>query len=57
MESNGKGMMEQDLRELPEVENVVLWQDDDGPTSVIDAQGRAWMIGLYQGMLCKRRVR
>lgn len=52
MEQNGKGMTEQELMALPKV-NAVLWQDDDGPTSVTDSQGRSWMIGIYQGRLCR----
>jgi hypothetical protein len=48
---------EKDLHLLPEIENVVLWQGEDGPTSVIDSWGITWMIGKYQGFLCKRRVR
>ena len=47
---------ERDLREIPETD-AVLWQDDDGPTSIIDSQGIVWMIGKYNGWLCKRRVR
>jgi len=57
MEANGKLITEQDLNQLPEDNIHVLWQDDDGPTSVIDSQERAWMIGLYNGNLVKRRTR
>jgi hypothetical protein len=47
-------MTQQELELLPTVNNVVLWQPDDNePTSVIDVDGNAWMIGLYQGKLCK----
>ena len=54
MEANGKGMTELELRELTEVKDVVLWQDNDGPTTVIDSQGTGWFIGMYNGRLCKR---
>lgn len=50
----GEVMTEEQLQKIPEV-NAILWQDDDGPTSVIDSQGVAWMIGTYQGNLCKRK--
>jgi hypothetical protein len=55
MEANGKGITESELANLPEVENVVLWQDDDGPTTVTDSQGIGWFIGIYDGKFCKRR--
>jgi len=48
-------MTEKELKELPEV-NVVLWQDDDSPTTVTDFQGRTWFIGTHKGRLCKRRA-
>ncbi len=57
MEANGKGITETELTDLPEVENVILWQDSDGPTTVTDSQGRIWFIGFYEGKLCKRRSR
>ena len=53
MEPNGIGMTQTDLEKLPEVFGVVLWQDDEGPTTVIDSQGRGWFIGMYKGKLCK----
>jgi hypothetical protein len=57
MEPNGKGMTEQDLKDLPQSGPVVLWQpDDDGPISAIDSDGQAWMVGFYQGRLCKSRM-
>lgn len=52
MQSNGTGMTEQELMALPEV-NAALWQDGDGPTSMTDSQGRLWMVGRYQGRLCR----
>lgn len=54
MEANGKGMTESDLVAIPEVYDVVLWQDDDGPTTVTDQEGTRWFIGLYNGRLSKR---
>ena len=54
MESNGKGMTQQELINLPEVD-AVLWQEDGGPSYVIDSQGRKWVIGTHEGRLCKRR--
>lgn len=55
MEANGKGIIELELENLPEVKNVVLWQDEEGPTTVIDSRGMVWFIGLYDGKLCKRK--
>lgn len=65
-------MTEQELMDLPVVEDLVLWQDDDGPTTVTDSQGRSWFIGIcmaletfaaqyfgqgtHEGRLCKRKA-
>lgn len=56
MESNGKGMTQEDLENLPEEDSKVLWQDDDGPTTITDKLGQVWFIGLYQGKLCKQKA-
>lgn len=56
MEKNGKGMTEQELSAIPEVSDVVLWQDEDGPTTVMDLQGVVWFVGMYQKRLCKCRA-
>jgi hypothetical protein len=54
MEANGKDITQAELENLPEMD-IVLWQDDDGPTTVIDSNGQAWFIGMQKGQLCKRR--
>lgn len=57
VEPNGKGITEQELRELPEVKDFVLWQEEDGPTTVTDSQGDTWFIGFYDGKLSKCMMR
>jgi hypothetical protein len=57
MEKNGKGMTPLELESLQEVYDVVLWQDDNGPTMVTDMNGVDWFIGLYCGELSKRKAR
>ena len=54
MEVNGKGITETELAALPEAD-AVLWQDNDGPTTVVDSNDQTWFIGMYKGRLCKRR--
>jgi hypothetical protein len=48
-------MTQEDLDKLP-ISNMVLWQDEEGICSVIDKYGVTWMIGIYNGVLCKRRA-
>jgi hypothetical protein len=48
-------MTQEELDKIPQVGDVVLWQEEDEPTSVIDSQGVAWIIGWFQGVLYKRR--
>jgi len=55
MESNGAGITQQELELLSELNNVVLWQDEDGPTTVIDMNGKSWKIGTYKKNLYKQR--
>lgn len=58
MDKNGKGMIQEDLDLLPEVEGVVLWQpDEESPERVIDANGIDWRIGFHKGNLSKSRCR
>ena len=57
MKPNGEGMTEQELKDLPEIKNKVLWQDDNGPTTVIDSEGAEWFIGTFNDKLYKRRAR
>lgn len=56
MEPNGKGITEKELRELPEVFGVVLWQDDKGPIMVTDSKNVEWTLGFYKGVLSKDKV-
>ena len=56
MEPNGKGITEKELKELPEVSDIVLWQDDDGPCNIIDHEGSEWSIGFNGKILSKRKV-
>jgi len=34
-----------------------LWQKPDEPVSVLDSEGRRWMIGWANGIKYKRRMR
>lgn len=58
MKPNGKGITQQELELLPEV-NTVLWQDDDGPQTIVDSNNQTWFIGIQKagGPLCKRKLR
>lgn len=55
MEKDGSGITLTDLRQLPEVKNVSLWQNEDGPSVIIDDDSVKWMIGFYMGKLSKRK--
>jgi hypothetical protein len=33
-----------------------MFQKDDDPLSIVDAEGRWWMIGWLDGVRCKRRL-
>lgn len=57
MEPNGKGMTEQELKELPEVFGTLLWQEDDGPCRVTDSEEIEWSVGFNKGVLSKCRVK
>lgn len=58
MSLNEKGLTEQELHDLPEMDNVVLWNESGSNETVIDTErGEIWRIGLYNGVLCKSRVR
>lgn len=56
MEPNGKGITEKELRELPEVFGMLLWQEDDGPARVTDSENVEWSLGFYKGVLSKVKV-
>ena len=57
MDAYGRGMTQGDLDRLPEVQDaVVLWQPGQfAPVAVIDEYGVSWSIGLFKGILSKRR--
>ena len=55
MKKDGTGMTMTDLQQLPEVKNVCLWQNEDGPSVIIDDDGVKWVLGFYMGKLSKRR--
>lgn len=52
----GQQMTEQELENLPEVHNKVLWQNDEDPSFVTDSKGVSWFIGFYKGNLSKCRM-
>jgi len=55
MKEDGTGMTLDDLKQLPEVKNVCLWQSEDGPSAIIDDDGVKWVIGFNKGKLSKRK--
>ncbi len=56
MDTNGKGITQDDLDLLSEVNDVILWQpDEEAPIYITDKGGCRWSIGFNKGVLCKRR--
>lgn len=52
-----KIMTQQDLSDIPIIKNsVALWVEEDQPTTVIDTQGRVWMLGAYEGTQYRREM-
>jgi len=56
MDKNGNSITQKELEYLPEAPQVVLWQTEEAPTTVIDIYGHAWNLGFYKGVLYKRKV-
>lgn len=55
MDTNGKGITQDDLDLLSEVNDVILWQpNDEAPSYVTDKNGYKWSTGFSKGVLCKR---
>lgn len=51
-----KPITQEYIDSLPVIDGVALWQEEDEPGFVVDAQGIKWMLGSYKGVMYKQRM-